>query len=201
MKTAKKLCLFLVKSGLKYWNQDKLFVGHRRHRALNRLISVDALRGFALAGVALVHMVEQYIAGPHPEGFMEGVNGIPDQIIQGMSGVMSITGAAETAPYRVGYPIADTIGWIARISPRLLPIYLVPPMVYAATLAGSWWTGSQMALISGAPMANWWVMVGYMILGLGALGLSEGKRPLRVARTASACNEAIYCSWLMPMTQ
>ncbi len=33
-----------------------------------------------------------------------------DQIIQGMSGVMSITGAPETAPYRVGYPIADTIG-------------------------------------------------------------------------------------------
>lgn len=33
-----------------------------------------------------------------------------DQIIQGMSGVMSITGAPETAPYRVGYPMADTIG-------------------------------------------------------------------------------------------
>ena len=33
-----------------------------------------------------------------------------DQIIQGMSGVMSITGASDTAPYRVGYPIADTIG-------------------------------------------------------------------------------------------
>ncbi|HTK01391.1 MAG TPA: CoA transferase [Bordetella sp.] len=33
-----------------------------------------------------------------------------DQIVQGMSGVMSITGDAETAPYRVGYPIADTIG-------------------------------------------------------------------------------------------
>ncbi|OZI62391.1 CaiB/BaiF CoA transferase family protein [Bordetella genomosp. 11] len=33
-----------------------------------------------------------------------------DQIIQGMSGVMSITGDPETAPYRVGYPIADTIG-------------------------------------------------------------------------------------------
>lgn len=35
-----------------------------------------------------------------------------DQIIQGMSGVMSITGAPDTAPYRVGYPIADTIGGI-----------------------------------------------------------------------------------------
>jgi crotonobetainyl-CoA:carnitine CoA-transferase CaiB-like acyl-CoA transferase len=33
-----------------------------------------------------------------------------DQIIQGLSGLMSITGAPETAPYRVGYPIADTVG-------------------------------------------------------------------------------------------
>ena len=33
-----------------------------------------------------------------------------DQIIQGMSGVMSITGAPDNAPYRVGYPIADTLG-------------------------------------------------------------------------------------------
>lgn len=33
-----------------------------------------------------------------------------DQIIQGMSGVMSITGAPDNAPYRVGYPLADTIG-------------------------------------------------------------------------------------------
>lgn len=35
-----------------------------------------------------------------------------DQIIQGLSGAMSITGAEDTAPYRVGYPIADTIGGI-----------------------------------------------------------------------------------------
>ena len=33
-----------------------------------------------------------------------------DQIIQGMSGVMDITGDTTTTPYRVGYPIADTIG-------------------------------------------------------------------------------------------
>ncbi|WP_163393103.1 CaiB/BaiF CoA transferase family protein [Enterovibrio norvegicus] len=40
------------------------------------------------------------------------MNNLPayDQIIQGMSGVMSITGAPDNAPYRVGYPIADTIG-------------------------------------------------------------------------------------------
>ncbi len=33
-----------------------------------------------------------------------------DQIIQGMSGIMSITGDEHSAPCRVGYPVADTIG-------------------------------------------------------------------------------------------
>lgn len=33
-----------------------------------------------------------------------------DQIIQGVSGVMSITGDTESAPMRVGYPVADTVG-------------------------------------------------------------------------------------------
>lgn len=32
-----------------------------------------------------------------------------DQIVQGASGVMSITGNADSAPLRVGYPLADTI--------------------------------------------------------------------------------------------
>lgn len=33
-----------------------------------------------------------------------------DQIIQGASGVMSITGDSNSAPLRVGYPVADTVG-------------------------------------------------------------------------------------------
>jgi len=33
-----------------------------------------------------------------------------DQIIQGASGVMSITGDDQSAPLRVGYPVADTVG-------------------------------------------------------------------------------------------
>lgn len=33
-----------------------------------------------------------------------------DQIVQGVSGVMSITGDADSAPMRVGYPLADTVG-------------------------------------------------------------------------------------------
>jgi crotonobetainyl-CoA:carnitine CoA-transferase CaiB-like acyl-CoA transferase len=35
-----------------------------------------------------------------------------DQIIQGLSGMMSVTGDANTAPLRAGYPVADTISGI-----------------------------------------------------------------------------------------
>ncbi len=35
-----------------------------------------------------------------------------DQIIQGLAGVMSVTGDARSAPLRVGYPVCDTIGGI-----------------------------------------------------------------------------------------
>ncbi len=33
-----------------------------------------------------------------------------DQIVQGLSGVMSVTGDRHNAPYRVGYPVSDSIG-------------------------------------------------------------------------------------------
>ena len=33
-----------------------------------------------------------------------------DQIVQGLSGVMSITGDKNSAPLRVGFPVADTMG-------------------------------------------------------------------------------------------
>ena len=36
-----------------------------------------------------------------------------DQIIQGLSGMMSITGTPETAPQRVGFPVCDTTGGLS----------------------------------------------------------------------------------------
>ncbi len=36
-----------------------------------------------------------------------------DQIIQGLSGIMSVTGTPDTAPTRTGFPIADTLGGYA----------------------------------------------------------------------------------------
>ena len=49
------------------------------------------------------------ISGFGQEGPLAGAPAY-DQIIQGLSGLMSITGNAETAPLRVGYPLCDTLG-------------------------------------------------------------------------------------------
>jgi crotonobetainyl-CoA:carnitine CoA-transferase CaiB-like acyl-CoA transferase len=36
-----------------------------------------------------------------------------DQVVQGLSGIMSVTGAEDSAPLRVGYPVCDSIGGLA----------------------------------------------------------------------------------------
>ena len=48
------------------------------------------------------------ISGFGQDGPMKGAPAY-DQIIQGLSGMMSITGDAASAPLRVGYPVADTL--------------------------------------------------------------------------------------------
>lgn len=86
-----------------------------------------------------------------------------DQIIQGMSGVMSITGATDTAPYRVGFPVADTIGGLtaamavcaALADPRREGCFIDVSML-EATMATMGWAVSN-HLIAGkapAPLGN-----------------------------------------------
>lgn len=51
-----------------------------------RIEVVDALRGFSLAGIVIVHMMENYIAGPIPPEMSDGMYPlITDQIAQGVS--------------------------------------------------------------------------------------------------------------------
>lgn len=52
------------------------------------------------------------ISGFGQEGPLSG-NPAYDQIVQGLSGVMSVTGDAGSAPLRVGYPLCDTLGGMA----------------------------------------------------------------------------------------
>jgi CoA:oxalate CoA-transferase len=87
-----------------------------------------------------------------------------DQIIQGMSGLMSITGAPENAPYRVGYPVADTIGGItaafavasALADPKRVSGTFIDVSMLEAVMATMGWAVSN-HLIAGKepkPMGN-----------------------------------------------
>ncbi|NND16859.1 MAG: DUF418 domain-containing protein [Eudoraea sp.] len=50
-----------------------------------RIEIIDALRGFALAGIVLVHMVENYLGGPADEAVMEGMHaGTLDYVVDGI---------------------------------------------------------------------------------------------------------------------
>ena len=78
-----------------------------------------------------------------------------DQIIQGLSGVMSITGNAETAPQRVGYPLADTIGG------------LTAAMAINASLAGRGTEGTfiDVSMLEATLATMGWVVSNFLIAG------------------------------------
>jgi crotonobetainyl-CoA:carnitine CoA-transferase CaiB-like acyl-CoA transferase len=80
-----------------------------------------------------------------------------DQIIQGLSGMMSITGTEDTAPQRVGFPICDTAGG------------LTAALHIAAALAGRARTGRgcflDVSMLEAAISAMGWAISNYMISG------------------------------------
>lgn len=72
---------------------DRLGVGYDDLRAINPQLVYCAISGFGQTGP--LKDAPAY-----------------DQIVQGMSGVMSVTGDERSAPMRVGYPVADTLGGV-----------------------------------------------------------------------------------------
>lgn len=79
-----------------------------------------------------------------------------DQIIQGMSGTMSITGAPDNAPYRVGYPMADTIGG------------MTAAFAIAAALADRQRTGGtfiDVSMLEAVMATMGWVVSNHLIAG------------------------------------
>ena len=70
---------------------DRLGFGYEELRAVNPRLVYCAISGFGQTGP--MRDAPAY-----------------DQIVQGLAGVMSITGDAASAPLRVGYPMCDTIG-------------------------------------------------------------------------------------------
>ena len=67
--------------------------------------------GYAALKALKHNLVYCAISGFGQDGPLK-LNPAYDQIIQGLCGVMSVTGDAQSAPLRVGYPVADTTGGI-----------------------------------------------------------------------------------------
>jgi crotonobetainyl-CoA:carnitine CoA-transferase CaiB-like acyl-CoA transferase len=81
-----------------------------------------------------------------------------DQIIQGASGVMSITGDAASAPLRVGYPVSDTVGG------------LTAAFAVAAALVGARQTGTgryiDVSMLEATLATMGWVVSNYLNAGV-----------------------------------
>ena len=88
-----------------------------------------------------------------------------DQVIQGLSGIMSITGTPETAPLRVGFPICDTIGG------------LTAAMTVNAALVGRERTGEgcciDVSMLESSLSAMGWVVSNYLISGVVAQPMGD----------------------------
>ncbi|MEU9023735.1 CoA transferase [Actinomadura sp. NPDC048394] len=81
-----------------------------------------------------------------------------DQIIQGLSGMMSITGTEETAPLRIGFPVCDTVGG------------LTAALHISAALAGRARTGKgtflDVSMLESAVSAMGWAVSNYLVSGV-----------------------------------
>jgi serine phosphatase RsbU (regulator of sigma subunit) len=63
--------------------------------------------------------------------------------------------------------------WLA----LLTIVYLVPPLVLVGSVLAARHSGTALALISGAPVGNWWTLAGYMLLGLSILAVNSVSMP------------------------
>jgi CoA:oxalate CoA-transferase len=81
-----------------------------------------------------------------------------DQVIQGISGVMNVTGDVQTAPLRVGYPICDTMGGVTAA------------MAICAALVGSQATGQgrriDVSMLESTLASMGWVVSNYLNAGV-----------------------------------
>jgi len=80
-----------------------------------------------------------------------------DQIVQGLSGMMSITGDQESAPMRVGYPVADTLGGMTAA------FAISAALVRRAAIGEG--TFIDVSMLESSLAAMGWVVSNYLIAG------------------------------------
>lgn len=117
---------------------DRLSLGGTTLRAANPRLIYCAISGFGQTGPMR-----------HAPAY--------DQIVQGFSGLMSITGDSESAPLRVGSPVADSIGG------------LTAAFAISAALVGRGRTGEgafiDVSMLEATMTTMGWIVSNYLICG------------------------------------
>jgi CoA:oxalate CoA-transferase len=113
--------------------------------------------GYAALKAAKADIIYCAISGFGQDGPLK-FNPAYDQIIQGLCGVMSVTGDAQSAPLRVGYPVADTMGGITAA------------FAIAAALARRERTGEgefiDVSMLESSLVAMGWAVSNWLIAGV-----------------------------------
>lgn len=139
---------------------DRLGFGYETVRAINPAIVYCAISGFGQAGPL-------------------SANPAYDQIVQGISGVMSITGDAQSAPLRVGYPLCDTLGGMGAA------------FAIVSALLGRAKTGEgafiDLSMLDATISAMGWAVSNYLIAGVEA-------KPIGNQNTTAAPSGAFTCA-------
>jgi CoA:oxalate CoA-transferase len=81
-----------------------------------------------------------------------------DQIIQGLSGVMSVTGSPHTAPLRVGYPVCDTMGGITAA-------FAIAAALYRRSQTGAG-EAIDVSMLEATLVAMGWAVSNWLIAGV-----------------------------------
>jgi crotonobetainyl-CoA:carnitine CoA-transferase CaiB-like acyl-CoA transferase len=81
-----------------------------------------------------------------------------DQIVQGLSGIMSVTGDAATAPLRVGYQVCDTAG-------GLTAAFAIASALYGAAATGEG-RYIDVSMLESTLVAMGWVVSNWLIAGV-----------------------------------
>ncbi|MFG1995045.1 CaiB/BaiF CoA transferase family protein [Actinoplanes sp. NPDC048988] len=113
---------------------DRLGLGWAQLRPLNPRLVYCAITGFGQSGP--LSQAPAY-----------------DQIIQGLSGMMSVTGTPDTAPQRVGFPVADTVGGLSAA------------LAVVAALAGRRGAYLDVSMLEASMSAMGWAVSNYVVSG------------------------------------
>jgi crotonobetainyl-CoA:carnitine CoA-transferase CaiB-like acyl-CoA transferase len=106
-----------------------------------------------------------------------------DQVIQGLAGMMSVTGTPETAPLRVGFPVCDTVGG------------LMAALSVTAALAGRAESGKgcflDVSMLEAAVSAMGWTISNYLVAGVPPEPMGDQNATAAPSGTFNAADEPL----------